>query len=40
MTRAYKSAHIPLPGNIEQSQKALKIIFSDYCKARKQQDPF
>jgi hypothetical protein len=29
-----------LPGNIEQSQKALKIIFSDYCKARKQQDPF
>jgi hypothetical protein len=40
VTRAYKSAHIPLPGNIEQSQKALKIIFSDYCKAQKQQDPF
>jgi hypothetical protein len=40
VTRAYKSAHIPLLGNIEQSQKALKIIFSDYCKARKQQDPF
>jgi hypothetical protein len=40
VTRAYKSAHIPLPGNIEQTHKALNIIFSDYCKAQKQQDPF
>jgi hypothetical protein len=40
VTRAYKSAHISLPGNIEQTRKALNIIFSDFCKTQKQQDPF
>lgn len=38
--RGYKSAHIPLPGNIDQTQKALKIIFADYCKAERPKDPF
>jgi len=38
--QGYKSAQIPLPGNIEQSQKALNIIFRDYCKADQQKSPF
>jgi hypothetical protein len=40
VTQAYKSAQIPLPGNIDQTQKALKIIFTDYCKADQLQSPF
>ena len=32
VTQGYKSAHIPLPGNIDLTQKALKIIFADHCK--------
>jgi hypothetical protein len=40
VTQAYKSAQIPLPGNIDQTQKALKIIFTDYCRAEKLDSPF
>jgi hypothetical protein len=40
VARGYKSAHIRLPGNIDQTQKALKIIFADYCKAEQQKAPF
>jgi hypothetical protein len=40
VSQAYKSAQIPLPGNIDQTQKALKIIFTDYCKADRLETPF
>jgi hypothetical protein len=40
VTQAYKSAQIPLPGNIDQTQKALKIIFTDYCRADQLESPF
>jgi hypothetical protein len=36
----YKSAQIPLPGNFDQTQKALKIIFADHCKADLTKNPF
>jgi len=36
----YKSAQIPLPGNFDQTQKALKIIFADHCKADLTKTPF
>lgn len=35
-----QSAQIPLQGDIEQTQKALRIIFTDYCKAEKPKTPF
>jgi hypothetical protein len=38
--QAYRSAEIPLPGEIDQSQKALKIIFSQFCQSEKQKAPF
>jgi hypothetical protein len=38
--QGYKSAQIALPGNIEQTQKALNIIFRDYCKTDQQKSPF
>ncbi len=40
VAQAYRSAQIPLPGDFEQTQKALTIIFSDYCKPKKSQAPF
>jgi hypothetical protein len=40
VTQAYRSAQIPLPGNIDQTQKALKIIFADHCKADQTKTPF
>jgi hypothetical protein len=40
VSQSYKSAQIPLPGNIDQTQKALKIIFTDYCRADKLESPF
>jgi hypothetical protein len=40
VSQAYKSAQIPLPGNIDQTQKALKIIFTDYCRADQLETPF
>jgi hypothetical protein len=36
----FKSAHISLPGNIEQTEKALKLIFAEHCKAEKPGSPF
>ena len=35
-----KSAHISLPGNIDQTEKALKFVFSEHCKADKLKSPF
>ena len=29
----FKSAHIALPGNIERTEKALHLVFSEHCKA-------
>ena len=40
VAQAYRSAQIPLPGDIDQTQKALKIIFSQFCQAEKPQAPF
>jgi hypothetical protein len=36
----FKSAHISLLGNIDQTEKALHIIFEQYCKAEKPKSPF
>jgi hypothetical protein len=36
----YKSAQIALPGNIDQTQKALKIIFASHCKVDQTNVPF
>jgi hypothetical protein len=36
----FKSAHIPLPGSIEQTEKALQLIFAEHCKADKPKPPF
>ena len=38
--QGYRSAQIPLPGDIDQTQKALRIIFTDHCKAQKPKAPF
>lgn len=40
VAQGYKSAHIPLPGNIDQTQKALKIILTDHCTADQPKTPF
>ncbi len=39
VARAFKSAQVPLPGDIDQSEKALRLI-SDRCKAEKPKLPF
>jgi len=36
----FKSAHISLPGNIDQTEKAIRIIFGEHCKAEKPKSPF
>jgi hypothetical protein len=36
----FKSAHISLPGNIDQTKRALRLIFAEYCKAEKPKSPF
>jgi hypothetical protein len=36
----FKSAHIALPGNIDRTEKALALIFAEYCKAEKPRTPF
>lgn len=36
----FKSAHISLPGNIDQTKKALRLIFAEYCKPDKPKSPF
>ena len=38
--QGYRSAQIPLPGDIDQTRKALNIIFTDYCKPEKTKGPF
>jgi hypothetical protein len=35
-----RSAQIPLPGDIDQTQKALRIIFTGHCKAEMPKSPF
>jgi hypothetical protein len=40
VTQSFRSAQIPLPGDIDPTQKALKIIFADHCKAEKPKIPF
>jgi hypothetical protein len=40
VAQRYRSAKISLPGDIEQTQRALKIIFDRYCPPEKQQAPF
>jgi hypothetical protein len=37
---AFKSAQIPLPGDIDRTQKALNIIFADHCKPEEDKAPF
>jgi hypothetical protein len=38
--QGYRSAQVPLPGDIDQTQKALRVIFTDHCKPQKPQTPF
>jgi len=40
VAQGYRSAQIPLPGDIDLTQKALRIIFTDHCKAEKPKVPF
>jgi hypothetical protein len=40
VAQGYRSAQIPLPGDIDQTQKALRIIFTDHCKGEKPKVPF
>jgi len=40
ITQRYRSAQIPLPGDIDQTQKAFRLIFADYCKPQKSKGPF
>jgi hypothetical protein len=40
VTYGFRSAQISLPGNIDQTEKALKLIFSGPCKADKPKAPF
>ncbi len=40
VARGFRSAQISLPGNIDQSEKALRLIFADYCRADKPKPPF
>jgi len=39
VAQGYRSAQIPLPGDFEQTQKALRIV-TDRCKAEKPKTPF
>jgi hypothetical protein len=36
----FKSAHISLPGNIDQTERALHLIFAEHCKADRPKSPF
>jgi hypothetical protein len=36
----FKTAHIALPGNIDRTEKALALIFAEYCKVEKPKTPF
>ena len=37
---ALRSAHISLPGDIDQTEKALKLVFAEHCKPDKPLSPF
>ena len=39
VTQGFRSAQIPLPGNIDQTEKALKII-AEHCKYEQPKTPF
>jgi hypothetical protein len=36
----FRSAHIPLPGDIAQTEKALRLIYAEHCKTEKAKPPF
>jgi hypothetical protein len=36
----FRSAHIALPGNVEQTERAIALIYSKYCKQDQQKGPF
>jgi hypothetical protein len=36
----FRSAHISLPGDPDQTDKALQLIFSQYCKVERPRNPF
>jgi hypothetical protein len=36
----FRSAHIALPGDPDQTERALALIFSHYCKVEKSRGPF
>jgi hypothetical protein len=36
----FRSSHIALPGELDQTEKALALIFSQYCKVEKSRRPF
>lgn len=38
--QAYRSAQISMPGDIDQTRKALRIVFTNYCKADTPKTPF
>jgi len=40
VVQGFKSAHISLPGNFDQTQKALRIIFAEQCRKDKEKGPF
>jgi hypothetical protein len=40
VVQGYRSAQIPLPGDVDQSRKALRIIFADRCKTENPKTPF
>lgn len=40
VTSGFKSAQISLPGNIEQTERAIHLIFTEYCKPDRPKTPF
>jgi hypothetical protein len=36
----FRSAHIPLPGNVDQTERAIALIYSKYCKQENSKPPF
>jgi hypothetical protein len=36
----FRTAHIDLPGDIEQTERALHVVFSEYCKTDRPKGPF
>jgi hypothetical protein len=40
VVQGYRSAQISLPGDIDQTQKALRIIFTNQCETEKPKTPF